>query len=702
MDTVAPLKQIRIKKNDNLPYFDSELRFHTNERNKIHSFALGFPKCDPIWEKFRAVRNFVSSMNKRKMVQFYSDKSLSAFATNQKYWDFYNSVIKTKKSSEAQAFANIIDAETNSSISTPSEIAKIFNRHFTNISCNPMVSDSESTSYINGCFLELKRSGRLVVPNEGFSFKQFSLNEVEKAIASLENNSSSGITEIPVKVIKHCSGILAPVLVTLFNHFIDSGSIPHDLKCAIAFPLFKKGDITNCDNYRGISVLSPFAKVFEKLIAAQITHYFVDNNLFCNAQHGFRSGRSCETALQTILEKWKTSVERKEIVLALFIDFKKAFDLVDPKLLLLKLFHYGFDNASYNLLNNYFSERNQITRIHKTLSEKSPIRLGVPQGSILGPLLFNIFINDLPIFLAALESILFADDTTLFDSDTSYSHLISRFREKFRPVNDWINHNKLFLNWSKTKFMLINNTKKFIINSKKMGPRKPKEIQLENNMIEVVKEFKLLGVTIDENLTFNTHISNLKSSVCKKLFSIKNLFSLSFQVKSHFFKTFLLPHFDYCASLFIHFNQTQIEKINKIYNLCLYVLLKIELNHLSLEDQQSKLKPLNILPFRYRLLFRFSIFSYKIVNKFILNNIFSLLKPNESVANTRKTSSNLYDVPIVVSNKGSRRISIVLANTMNKVLKTYTNLSFKDFKEAVLSSLSLLYIKFSKFILKDS
>ena len=130
-------------------------------------------------------------------------------------------------------------------------------------------------------------------------------------IAALGNNSSSEITDIPVK---HCSGVLSPILASLFNHFIDTGDIPHDLKCAIAFPLFKKGDITNCDNYRGISVLSPFAKVFEKFIAAQILRYFDDNNLFCNAQHGFRAGRSCETALQSILEKWKTSIEKKEII----------------------------------------------------------------------------------------------------------------------------------------------------------------------------------------------------------------------------------------------------------------------------------------------------------------------------------------------------------------------------------------------------
>ena len=295
--------------------------------------------------------------------------------------------------------------------------------------------------------------------------------------------------------------------------------------------------------------------------------------------------------------------------------------------------------------------------------------------------------------LCDLSSILFADDTTLFDSDKSYERLISRFREKFISANNWINHNKLFLNWSKTKFMLINNSKR--------GARKPNAIQLEDNLIEVVSEFKLLGCTIDEKLNFNKHVRNIKTNVCKKLFTIKNLFFLSFEIKVHFFKTFLLPHFDYCASLFIHYNHTQIDKINKTYNLCLYVLLGLELNHLSLEDQQEKLKPLNILPYRYRLLFRFSLFAYKIVNNFILNDIKNILKPIVKAANTRATSSNLYEVPLVLSYCGCKRISLSLATMMNKVLKNFTNLILKDFKEIILGNLSFLYLKFSKFVLKE-
>jgi len=429
LDSVAPLKQVRIKI-DNQPWFDDELRKLTNERNRVHSFAYDFPPSDPIWDRFRQIRNKCKSMNRWKMCEFFKDKSTSYFKTNKKFWAFYKSVIKTKNSSNNQTIGNILDIKTNQSVSSAEDISRVFNEHFTNIKCEAAVSDEACIDYVNSSFLECKRNGTLAV--EPFSFKQISSEAVKKAVFTLDNSSSSGITEIPIVVIKHCVDTLAPILANFYNQCIQSGSIPDDLKCAIVFALFKKGDRTSCDNYRGISVLSPFAKILERILAADITDHFVANGLFSDAQHGFRTKRSCETALQSILEKWKHSIEKKEIILALFIDFKKAFDLIDPQLLFLKLFHYGFDNTALNLIRNYFENRSQLTKINKAASERLPLFWGVPQGSILGPLLFNIYINDLAIKISKLEANVFADDTTLFLTDLSYTKLLTRFREYFK------------------------------------------------------------------------------------------------------------------------------------------------------------------------------------------------------------------------------------------------------------------------------
>ena len=192
--------------------------------------------------------------------------------------------------------------------------------------------------------------------------------------------------------------------------------------------------------------MSSFGKFFERIPAADITTHFINKNLFSEEQHGFRSNRSCETALQPILERWKQSVEAKQIILALFIDFKKAFDLIDPGLLFIKLFHYGFDNISLCLLGNYFKNRSQVTCINNATSERMPIHWGVPQGSMLGSLLFNNFINDLSLAVSQLKVILFVDDTSLSLAEESFLKLISRFKQYFSGVFDWINHNKLFLN----------------------------------------------------------------------------------------------------------------------------------------------------------------------------------------------------------------------------------------------------------------
>ena len=225
LDQVAPLKTVRIKI-DNQPWFDDELRKFTNERNRIHSYALNYPSSDPIWDRFRQFRNYCKSLNRRKMIEFYKDKSNSYFEGNKKFWVFYKSVIsviKTKKSTNNQIIGNIFDVESNNSVSSPGDIARVFNRHFTSLKCEAEVTNENCSDYVNNCFLKYKRDRLL--STEPFSFNLISAEIVKKAILTLDNSSSSGITEIPIRVIKHSVDILSPVLATLFRQFIQFGSI---------------------------------------------------------------------------------------------------------------------------------------------------------------------------------------------------------------------------------------------------------------------------------------------------------------------------------------------------------------------------------------------------------------------------------------------------------------------------------------------
>ena len=359
--------------------------------------------------------------------------------------------------------------------------------------------------------------------------------------------------------------------------------------------------------------MPPVAKIFEKILATQIIIYLNINNILFNGQHGFRAGHSCETALHELLTDLNKIKDKRLIALLLFIDFRKAFDLVDAAKLLLKLFHYGFDNNSIALISNYFSQRTQTVKFNNSNSSFEPINLGVPQGCVLGPLFFLLFINDLA-FIIELICKMFADDTSLYDSDENLETLITKFKKKLEPFIDWCKYNKLDINWSKTFFMFVTN--------KHTKNKLPKQILINDVQVQVVESFKLLGVTIDNKLNFTKYTSDLRKIINRKLFSIKRLFYLSTSVKIQFFKTFILPYFDYCLSLLIYFPKYTIQSLSNCFNNCLFMLFKfkietefgIEISNEDISNFNNKLQLYGLFSFQHRLLNKILTFTHSIIN----------------------------------------------------------------------------------------
>jgi hypothetical protein len=311
-----------------------------------------------------------------------------------------------------------------------------------------------------------------------------------------------------------------------------------------------------------------------------------------------------------------------------------------------------------------------MVKVNSSISSSLPISYGIPQGSSLGPLLFLIFINDISFHLDSPHT-LFADDTTIYNHGSDLNKALSKLSESTNKLMVWCNHNKMEINWSKTKAMILTT-------SRKNRTEFPKSLNLYKD-VEVVDEFKLLGVIVDSKLDFSKHILNVKKLITKKLYIIKHLFHISAAVRLQFFKTFILPYFDYCLSLFIYFNSKQIDELENLYNFCLLKLFNIKLKFLSLSEKYIVLKKMNLFPFKIRLFYRLSLFTYKIVNNSILSD-FNILFEKSNHYNLRNTTKSLYIVPKVRTESGKKRLSYMIPLFLNTVIKNSVLLSLKDFK----------------------
>ena len=269
-------------------------------------------------------------------------------------------------------------------------------------------------------------------------------------------NGSAGPDEFLSRVLKCFKDYFCSPLLHVVNLSFSQGVVPNQLKQANVTPIFKSGDVMSPSNYRPISVLSIFSKIFEKLMHSCLYSFLLRHDVLYDKQFGFRKGVSTEMALMTVVDRITCALDKKQHVLSLFLDFRKAFDTVNIHILLLKLSHYGIRGVAHDWFHSFLCNRLQKVKLQNILSDQREVSCGVPQGSTLGPLLFLVYINDLPnVLQESIHPFLFADDTSLFMAGDNPESMSVDLNTQLAHLFTWLRANKLSLNLQKTYYMLF-------------------------------------------------------------------------------------------------------------------------------------------------------------------------------------------------------------------------------------------------------
>ena len=351
------------------------------------------------------------------------------------------------------------------------------------------------------------------------SFQEVDAEIILKLVQSLQNNSYSGTDGISNVMLKTIAPFIIKPMYNIFNRSLKNGTVPDSLKLAKVIPLYKgkdSGSQFEYTNYRPISLLQSMSKVLEKLVDRQIRNYLQYEDVLYTKQFGFRGRRGCDQALLLFADFTKNKLFSNEKVLTAFLDLKKAFDTVNHEILLEKLTLYGIKGTSNTWFRNYLSDRKQQVQI--PTGEKSTfmtVNIGVPQGSVLGPLLFLLYMNDLAFCVPEFFTILFADDTSLSLAGTDYDQLLTKFNSLLSKVTQWLKINLLSLNVGKTKYFLFKSKREDIVHGKVvMDNQEVKRIGLGEKHLT----YKYLGVLIGEDLTFSEQVGRVKGRLISAAF----------------------------------------------------------------------------------------------------------------------------------------------------------------------------------------
>ena len=525
---------------------NQELRRAVYRKQMLYS---QFTKCqsNKNWEKFRKQRNFVTKLKRKSMKTYFLERC----SGGTKSGDFWKTIkpFFSKKGSSGEH--KIVLNESDKIVNDQKEVANHFNNFFSTVAEN-IGKDTVYEPSDHPSLIEIRKQNDCT---NKFVFEKVTTDKVEKIINNINIKKATGADGIPAKIIKCSKSIIAPQITSILNMSIDQSVFPDKLKKAQVTPLYKKNDPLLKTNYRPVSVLCIFSKIFEKILEQQLSDFF--ENIFIPYLCAFRRGHGCQTTLLRLLEDWRNALEKNQYVAAVLMDLSKAFDCLPHDILLDKLSAYGMSTDSVSLLESYLSNRKQQIKINGILSSWSDIQKGVPQGSILEPLLFNVFINDIFYFVKKGTLYNYADDNTLSYGHPDFNVLTSVLESESNVLINWFKVNKMQANPDKFQVLAVGK-KTFDKNMK---------ICIQNSTLSCEETVKLLGIEIDYQLNFDIHISSICRKASQQLNILKRLGRyLDRLSKLTIFHTFILSNFNFCP-LAWHFctdkNSNKLEKVQE-------------------------------------------------------------------------------------------------------------------------------------------
>ena len=579
LDRHAPVRRKRVKSQRLPPWLNADIRQAMELRNQFKR-----DKDFPAYRKQRNLVRYLVRKAQRDLFQRLIDDKKDVVTV----WRALNAFTKTKRKPAGTAIT-----------------AEAFNRHF--LSAPELLLQNTDPS-------KLKMSDKLtnfcnnrLSEETSFNVPLLTVFDVGKNISQLKNKRTSGHDDISSAVLKLALPYIVNSLTYIYNICIQQCKFPYSLKKAKVIPLPKSKNPSNPNNYRPISLLPVLSKPIERHIHTSVQKYLEDHSLLHPLQSGFRKRHSCHTALVHLIDRWLGAINRSEMTGVIFLDLSKAFDLVNHNLLIQKLSAYHFSQGSVSLFQSYLDNRTQYVVVNGQTSSEVSINHGVPQGSILGPLLFSVFINDLPLHITCpdVTCSLFADDGTLDVSSPSVANIADVLQQSLTEVSQWCSKNSMVPNIQKTKCMLVTTRQKH-----QLKPP-PLILSLYNERIEQVKEHRVLGVVVDEQLCWQPHTDRLCKALSKNLFLLAKLRQFTDETaRKLFYNAYILPYIDYSSTIWDSCSEANLKRLNSLHRRAAKLVIGRDKVPNNTDD---KLKLLGMLPLKKQLFLNKMVFMQKAI-----------------------------------------------------------------------------------------